>query len=295
MQELIKNQYDVKQINKYFEEQADVWQDINLKKIEVYYYTQETKDRYFATRKPLDTSFDRKKIKESVTDTGIQKILLNHLERNQGKAEIAFSPDGIDQMNQDIISLNDGKSHQPIYKVRYYEKADKFAIGKAGNKSRKFVEAAKGTNLFFAVYETTEEDKKTGNLIKKRSYASIPLNVVISRQKRGLPSAPENKNGDSPVFVLSPNNLVYVPKQEELNAGDIQFPIDRNRIYKMVSSTGSQCFFIKQNIANMIWDKNEFSSLNKMEKAITGEMIKEVCIPLRVDRLGNISLLNQTE
>lgn len=32
-----------------------------------------------------------------------------------------------------------------------------------------------------------------------------------------------------------------------------------------------------------------------MEKAITGEMIKEVCIPLRVDRLGNISLLNQTE
>lgn len=295
LQELIKNQYDVKQIKKYFEDQADVWQDINLKKIEVYYYTQETKDRYFATRKPLDTSFDRKKIKESVTDTGIQKILLNHLERNQGKAEIAFSPDGIDQMNQDIISLNDGKSHQPIYKVRYYEKADKFAIGKAGNKSRKFVEAAKGTNLFFAVYETTEEDKKTGNLIKKRSYASIPLNVVISRQKRGLPSAPENENGDSPVFVLSPNNLVYVPKQEELNTRDIQFPIDRNRIYKMVSSTGSQCFFIKQNIANMIWDKNEFSSLNKMEKAITGEMIKEVCIPLRVDRLGNISLLNQTE
>lgn len=110
-----------------------------------------------------------------------------------------------------------------------------------------------------------------------------------------MPSAPENENGDSPVFVLSPNNLVYVPKQEELNTGDIQFPIDRNRIYKMVSSTGSQCFFIKQNIANMIWDKNEFSSLNKMEKAITGEMIKEVCIPLRVDRLGNISLLNQTE
>lgn len=110
LQELVKSQYNVKQIKKYFEDQADVWQDINLKKIEIYYYTQETKDRYFATRKPLDTSFDRKKIEESVTDTGIQKILLNHLERNQGKAEIAFSPDGIDQMNQDIISLNEGKS-----------------------------------------------------------------------------------------------------------------------------------------------------------------------------------------
>lgn len=88
---------------------------------------------------------------------------------------------------------------------------------------------------------------------------------------------------------------MYVPKQEELNTGDIQFPIDRNRIYKVVSSTGNRFFFVPQNIANVIWDKNEFSSLNKMEKAITGEMIKEVCIPLRVDRLGNISLLNQTE
>lgn len=87
---------------------------------------------------------------------------MNHLERNQGKAEIAFSPDGIDQMNQDIISLNDGKSHQPIYKVRYYEKADKFAIGKAGNKSRKFVEAAKGTNLFLLFMKQPKKTRKRG-------------------------------------------------------------------------------------------------------------------------------------
>ena len=40
-------------IKKYFEEEKDVWQDINLSKIEVYYFTKETKDRYFATRKPL--------------------------------------------------------------------------------------------------------------------------------------------------------------------------------------------------------------------------------------------------
>ena len=57
----------------------------------------------------------------------------------------------------------------------------------------------------------------------------------------------------------------------------------------MVSSSGNQCFFIKGNVANAIIDKNEFSALNKMERAITGEMIKEVCIPLKVDRLGNIT------
>jgi len=49
---------------------------INLSKIEVYYFSKDTKDRFFATRKPLDTSFDRKKIENNITDTGIQKILL---------------------------------------------------------------------------------------------------------------------------------------------------------------------------------------------------------------------------
>ena len=53
--------------------------------------------------------------------------------------------------------LNNGNFHQPIYKVRTYEQADKFAVGQTGNKSTKFVEAAKGTNLFFAIYETAHK------------------------------------------------------------------------------------------------------------------------------------------
>jgi CRISPR-associated endonuclease Csn1 len=56
----------------------------------------------------------------------------------------------------------------------------------------------------------------------------------------------------------------------------------------MVSSSGNQCFFIKASIATPIINKREFSPLNKMERALTGEMIKEVCIPIKVDRLGNI-------
>ena len=49
-----------------------------------------------------------------------------------------------------------------------------------------------------------------------------------------------------------------------------------------------QCFFIKGNVASSIINKYEYSSSNKMERAITGEMIKEVCIPVKVDRLGRI-------
>ncbi len=285
---LLKQGCDVKRIKKYFEEQKEIWHDINLSKINVYYFTKETKDRFFATRTLLDTSFDKKKI-ESITDSGIQAILLRHLELKGNDPNLAFSPDGLDEMNRNIINLNNGKYHQPIYKVRKYEKADKFAVGQTGNKTSKFVEAAKGTNLYFAVYETEVQDNETGKITKKRSYATIPLNLVIERLKQGLAPAPADENGNSPKFVLSPNDLVYVPKEDEKASNFTNQFIDYDRVYKMVSSSGNQCFFIKENIATSIVDKFEFSALNKMERAVTGEMIKEVCIPVKVDRLGNIT------
>ncbi len=297
LKELLAQNLSEKLIKKYFEDNKDVWQDIDLKKIKVYYYSKETKDRYFATRfgNDLVSIFkgcnDLDKVKDKIkkiTDKGIQRILFRHLEANDNNAEQAFSPEGIEEMNKNILTLNNGKWHQPIYKVRVYEKADKFAVGQTGNKSSKFVEAAKGTNLFFAVYETEQEDKVTGKMVRKRTYATIPLNVVIDRQKQGLSSAPEDENGNMPKFVLSPNDLVYVPTKEELQNERINEPLDKRRIYKMVSCTGNQCFFIQSCAANSIWDKYEFSALNKMERAITGEMIKEICIPIKVDRLGNI-------
>ncbi len=284
IQSLLKEGYDAKKIKKYFEDNKEVWQDINLSKIAVYYFTKETKDRFFATRKTLDSSFNKKKIEESVTDTGIQKILLRHLEFKDGNPELAFSADGIDEMNRNIVELNDGKYHQPIYKVRVYEKADKFAIGQKGNKSSKFVEAAKGTNLYFAVYETELLNADTGKTIKKRSYATIPLNVVMERLKQGLPPAPTDENGNEPKFVLSPNDLVYVPDISEKRN-----ELDRKRIYKIVSFTSNRLYGIPYSIANSIVDKVEYSQLNKVEFTDEKISIKEVCIPIKVDRLGNIT------
>ena len=274
--------YSEKQIKAYFDSNKEVWSDIDLKRIEMYYFTKETSDRYFATRKSIDTSYDEKKIKGEITDTAIQKIMLNHLAKYDGNADLAFSPDGIDDMNRNIKALNDGKDHQPIYKVRWFEKADKFAVGQKGNKKTKFVEAAKGTNLFFAVYENDVLNKQTGEVIKKRSFRTIPLNEAICKMKAGQPI------DDEATFILSPNDLVYVPTQEEMESGMISQQIDKSRIYKMVSSSKFQVYFVKVNVASSIHDKNEFSALNKMERALTGEMIKEVCIPIKVDRLGHI-------
>lgn len=95
------------------------------------------------------------------------------------------------------------------------------------------------------------------------------------------------------LFHLSPNDLVYVPTEEEL-ADQCLYRIESiksDRIYKMVSCTGSECHFIRQNIATPIVNKVEFSPLNKMGRSLSGEMIKDVCIKLNIDRLGNINLL----
>lgn len=283
---LLQEGYDAKRIKKYFEENKEVWQDINLSKIAVYYFTKETKDRFFATRKSLDTSFNKKKIEESVTDTGIQKILLRHLELKGDNPELAFSADGIDEMNRNIVELNGGKYHQPILKVRVYEKADKFAIGEKGNKSSKFVEAAKGTNLYFAVYETETQNEETGKVVKKRTYATIPLNVVIERLKQGLSPAPVDENGNEPKFVLSPNDLVYV---SSLNEDE---KVDKKHIYKIVSFTGNRLYGVPYSVANSIVDKTEYSQLNKVEFTDEKVSIKEVCIPVKVDRLGNITKID---
>ena len=287
LQELLKEGYDTKKIKKYLEVNRDIWQDINPSKVKVYYFTKETKDRFFATRKPIDTSFDKKKIEESITDTGIQKILLRHLELKDNDPKLAFSPDGIDEMNKNIVMLNNGKFHQPINKVRVYEKAEKFAIGKKSNKSTKFVEAAKGTNLYFAIYEIEKLDRCTGEFTKERQYATIPLHLVIERLKQGLPPAPADDNGNEPKFVLSPNDLVYVPTKEE-KENEIKEILNSNNIYKFVSCTSNEAHFVPSHIALPIISTLELGSNNKAQKAWSGEMIKEVCIPVKIDRLGNI-------
>ena len=110
VKELFALKKNFKQIKKYFEDNKDVWREVNNGKIMIYYFTKDTNIRYFATRKPLDTTYTEKKIRESITDTAIQKILLAHLAAKNGNPELAFSPDGIEEMNRNIKALNDGKN-----------------------------------------------------------------------------------------------------------------------------------------------------------------------------------------
>ena len=240
-----------------------------------------------ATRKSIDSSFTEKTI-ASITDTGIQKILLNYL-AYKGSSELAFSPEGLEELNKNIYLYNDGKPHKPIYKVRSYEKGSgRFVLGERGAKSKKYVQGA--PNLYFGVYQSKG----------KRSYATIPLAEVIERQKQGLISVPElNEKGEKLLFSLSPNDLVYVPMEGE-DTESIDFTNlskeQRERVYN-VNDFSSTCYFTPNRIAKAICPKevdmqrkgDELSgSYDTKTASMRSIQIKEFCIKLKIDRLGNI-------
>ncbi len=289
LKELLQEGKNEKQIKQYFASEPDVWADVNLKRIEVYYYTKDTNDHYYAVRTALDDSFTEDYIRNKVTSEAIQKILLAHLERCNNDSKLAFSPDGIEKMNADIQALNNGVPHKPIFKVRTYEKAEKFAVGQIGAKSKKFVEADKGTNLFFAVYSTKMEDGS-----EKRSFVTIPFKAAVDCQKQGkkewrtwLDKWIHDENlvaEDAKLnFILSPGDLVYVPKADNTSE------MERSRIYKFVSSSDTDAYFIPVAVASPIINKVEYTQLNKISRICAEEsLIKEICIPIKVDRLGNI-------
>nr|WP_315173951.1 type II CRISPR RNA-guided endonuclease Cas9 [uncultured Flavobacterium sp.] len=280
-----------------------------------------------ATRKTLDNSFDEKKI-EKITDTGIQKILLNHLKQEMyqnamdenGKKipahEIAFSENGLNELNKNITTLNNGKNHQPIKKVRVFEESGRFFLGDTGNKKDKFVETASGTNLFFAIYKDNNG---------KRNYKTIPLNEVIESQKIGAfeklkpneCSVPniyideKTQELSSLLFYLNPNDLVFVPTIEEIENPDninIQnFTKEQTqRIYKFTDSSDTTCNFIPASSSSLIFSitkkdqekiglsypiQNEYglgSPQSKNQNSLNGIQIKSVCWKLEVDRLGKI-------
>lgn len=270
---LYKGRYDKKTITRYFRDRGYRIGKTDVSKVEV--WTLPDKAEHAASRVPLDSKFTAKDI-EKVTDSGIRAILRRHLERYGGNTEEAFSPEGIAAMNRDIKELNNGRDHKPILKVRKFESFGmKFPIGSKGNKQQKFVEAAEGTLLFFAVYADEEG---------KRFFESISFRMAVENEKAGLPPAPDHDEaGHRLLFTISPGDLVYVPEEGE--HVDIH-RLDPERVWKMVSCSKCRCFFVPERVAAVIKDKGEYGSMNKVELTDQRVSIKNVCVKLKVNRLG---------
>lgn len=268
------NTGDLKKTEKYFKEfplTDDQGQPLNKIKLRL------TVD-YAAPRVKLDDSFTEEKIKTRVDDPILQKILLEHLLRFDNDAEEAFTSDGIAELNKN--------RENPIHKLRLTEDiGNKFMIRGA------YTEAAKGTNLFFLIYQ----HKTTGERIITKD-STLSMNALLPLLKENLPIA-ESKP-DYKWMILSPNDLVYMPDVDE-NTSTIDWskitPEMHRKIYKMVSCTNSTCLFIPHTVSKIIADKKEFQAKNKIEKHDDDRMIKEYCMKLTNDRLGNLQPANWSE
>lgn len=273
-----------KLIKRYFRDRGNMICGRDVSRIEIRYLPTL---RRFASRVPV-TSIDKDKKIDSITDATVRNILKRHLAKYAGDYKAAFSETGVEEMNANIAALNDGHPHMPIKRVRTTEtSALKFAIGQSGPKAAKFVEAEKGTGLFFAIY--VDEDGR-------RSFRPVSFREAVERKRQGLPPAPDElETGERLLFTLSPLDLVYVPAEGEHVTADSLNP---KRIYKMVSynTATNQCQFVPQTFAQCIADKIELGPQNKSEYTIQlgkddGErqQIKKVCLKLEVDRLGRVT------
>ncbi|MGB9665544.1 MAG: type II CRISPR RNA-guided endonuclease Cas9, partial [Ignavibacteria bacterium] len=233
-------------------------------------------ESYAAKRIELDYSLDETRINRIPYSyhNPLVKVLKEHLAEFNGNSKEAFTGEGLEKLYKKI-----GK---PIRKITRTE-----AVGNKIYHKGKLFEIDKGGNIFFIIYENIHNPED--RIITENSSISILDAVQAFIDGKKKEDLGEFKAGYKKI-ILSPNDLVYVPDDgeiiESINWDDTAAL--SNKIYKVVSFTGRSIFFVPHFVAKPIIDTKELGSNNKAERDWQGKMIKERCIKLIVDRLGNI-------
>ncbi|CAN5450085.1 type II CRISPR RNA-guided endonuclease Cas9 [soil metagenome] len=245
--------------------------------------------KYASKKVNIDETFTKDKIEKmpysSLKNNWLTNLLKQHLEEYGNDPKLAFKGEAIEMLYK--------KAPHSINKVTRKESGQKIEL------NNKLLDGDAGVNQYFIVEIKKEFNKKTGEENTVRKYSTPDFLNCIERLAMGLPVHDENPN--STYIVLSPGDVVYVPKKDELinqiNWNDKKEIAER--AYIMKSSQEGECYFLPIDIASLIlkYDskskKGEFESKNKSEKTKdASQTIKENFIKLKVDRLGNITPLH---
>ena len=268
---------------------------------------------YAAKRVTLDKSFDHKKIdkipygeKIRISENKkmtIPQILHEHLKEYELFMEYKKMIESKDKKllsneESEFLKINmpepfsdeglevlDKKIGMKIRKVTIKEE-----IGLKKQVQDKLIES--DSNALYAFYEDIITKKRSG-------YCSISTYDLIQRKIKNEPILSE-KDGYK-IISLKSNDLVYVPTQEERDKGFIEWNNKKHiskRLYRINDFSKTDIYFKPNNFAKAIKPNELHTSFDeKCSRLISyGKMdeedilIKEVCIKLKVDRLGNISL-----
>ncbi|MCX7649102.1 MAG: hypothetical protein N2050_00935 [Flavobacteriales bacterium] len=244
--------------------------------------------RYKIKRVPLDSSFKNDKKLNKIPyaqKSPLKEVLSKHIESFKNANE-AFSGEGLEF----LASTN----KKPIRKVRLLDgRLDDSQVENLEG-MKKYWEADAGSIAFLIIYENMLTKERT-------EQTSVSTFSILKRLREGK-SIIEKRPGYKTI-VLRPNDLVYVPTDEEFEKikNNDPHPIDwsnkkhiASRVYKMVSADNA--FFIQHHIAKPIIPskitgdnktKGEIDWHNKSLKTFDGKIISERCIKLKIDRLGS--------
>lgn len=251
--------------------------------------------------KKVDSNFITEVLNRMI-DENLKNRIISHIDLYGGENKLAFSKEGISIFNKE----ND----KPIKAIKLKSTESEIdeeidlsllQLERKSSYNNKLM-VATGSNYAFAILE------KEGN----RHYDEISFfdaaNIANKALKEGVKNINdvlkkhfENKNSDSKfLFLLKQNDMIYLPSSSEsviLDKSNSDYnkywqdkPNRVNNIYTVVKFSGKRIYFLKHDIAYPLVNKIEFGSQNCYEK-VNGVSIKEYCIKLKVDRLGNIKSL----
>lgn len=271
--------------------------------------------KQFATEKTID----------KITNNYLRNIIREHLEKDfDNKKEDAFSIEGILRLNKKLTEKKNNKGklspHTPISSVKVFYRDPAKIKKKKGEEeiedTLQKLERTKafndglyvktGDNYLFAVMEKDGDrifDLITffdaTNLLKKE-FNDHMNKTVFNKEiflKKYFEEQNEKTKGAKLSFTLKQGDPVYMPVDGEEVITDPKSSLykkywndkkARNKnIYYVTKYSGNQIYFIKHNIANPIIKGKEYGSQNAYE-FVNGKSIKNHCIKLKIDRLGNV-------
>ncbi len=240
------------------------------------------------------------KILARILDEGIRQKLVSHLDVHGGDLRSAFSAEGMNEFNKE--------NNPPLktIKLKATENDDEEDIAlsllqltrKSSYNNKLLVST--GSNYAFVVLE--KDGKRHFDEISFFDAAKL-ANQAIKTGVRTVTSVIrqhfENQHPESKLlFILKQNYIVYLLQPNEELITNPAEPGYKNywqnkklrseNIYVVVKFSGKQIYFLKHNIAKPIANKIEFGSQNCYE-IVNGISIKGACIKINVDRLGNLS------
>jgi len=275
------------------------------------------KDNYEAYRIPITklagSQFDTKGNIEKITNSFLKEIIKQHFKDFNFKKSEAFNSEGIMVLNKKLserTKIKNGKehkaSHPPIYSIKVYRKKpdenykislQKLDRGKSFN-NKLYVNTR--SNYLFAVLE--KKGKRIYDLISLFDAVNlIKFEFVACKNKdlfdknKVLKQYFEIKNEAKLIFTLKQLDMVYLPDENEDVVLDSSSPFyeeywnDKERVKKIFTVekfSGNQIYFLLNTTADVIEDKVELGSPNKLE-FFKGRKIVEHCIPITLNRLGH--------